>query len=271
MDCPVCKYSSSLKFKKGKCTLYKCPYCKTEFLADMNKSRKEVYSEDYWMNFEDNKIKKVSMKNFEKVLNEIKKYKSEGKLLDIGGGNSIFASIAKKYFEVDVVDLKISKKIDGVNYYELDLNKKSIPGKYDVITMFSVIEHLTNPKKVLGRVNKSLKKGGLVFIVTPNSESLASKIMRKHWYQYKWEHVILYSKKGMKKIAREEGFKIIKIKTHIPVFTPYYLIEYSKKYHMVSGKADNIIKKIFGILKSVEISIPNIFAGEMLVILEKEQ
>ena len=51
-----------------------------------------------------------------------------------------------------------------------ELNK--INKKFDVITLYDVLEHVENPMQLLSKIRDLLNKNGLIFIYSPNKNSL---------------------------------------------------------------------------------------------------
>lgn len=54
------------------------------------------------------------------------------------------------------------------------------PGTYDAVSLFDVIEHLTNPGPILEQSIRLLKPGGIVFLYVPNYDSASRLLMGKH-------------------------------------------------------------------------------------------
>jgi SAM-dependent methyltransferase len=52
------------------------------------------------------------------------------------------------------------------------------PEKFDVITMYDLVEHLQDPIQDLRRVQFWLKPGGVLFVLTPNEEALPRRVAR---------------------------------------------------------------------------------------------
>jgi len=103
-------------------------------------------------------------------------------LLDIGCGNGAFAEFAASVgyevigIDVDAASIKIaqSRDIPGANFRCCSLKEfcSSLAqfGKFDVITMFEVFEHLDNPQFVLKLVERLLRGQGLFVGSLPNTE-----------------------------------------------------------------------------------------------------
>ncbi len=99
------------------------------------------------------------------------------RILDFGSGIGEFGIFFEKelghtYFGLDISKegVKHSNKIFGFNSIVLDIQKENIPknlGKFNVIFMHEVLEHLEFPELVLEKLSSSLSiKGGYNFYYT---------------------------------------------------------------------------------------------------------
>ena len=97
-------------------------------------------------------------------------------ILELGTGTGLFASklLLKfpraRYFGIDLSDKmlevashKLKNYRDRVELQKVDLNKKELLGKYDLIVSFFTIHHVLNKKAFIEHLHKLLKKAG-VFI-----------------------------------------------------------------------------------------------------------
>jgi SAM-dependent methyltransferase len=101
-----------------------------------------------------------------------------------------------------------------------DLNK--IKSKFDIVTMFEVIEHMTPNEaiKKLIKIRKILKKGGLLIISTRNISSL-----RQAWeFWYDITHVRPYPIKDLIFLVEKCGFEFIDLVRTECSINPFYLI-----------------------------------------------
>ncbi len=134
----------------------------------------------------------------------------KAKLLDVGSGAAHLLKIAKKQkkcevFGLDVVPhfVKKSKKLGfNVKLCNIEVERVPFDQKFDVIVMAEVIEHLYDPLGVLKKLAKSLKKGGIIVITTPNSFSLRYRFMFMLGYDiFTYQHPLhirFFSKKSLK-------------------------------------------------------------------------
>ena len=84
--------------------------------------------------------------------------------------------------------------------------------KFDLITMFEVIEHLINPLDVLKSLKPFLGKDGILFITTPNPASLRARLDQEKWKEYnKLSHLYWFNEKTMKQMLFNAGFSRVRI------------------------------------------------------------
>ncbi|MBI4088150.1 class I SAM-dependent methyltransferase [Candidatus Kaiserbacteria bacterium] len=85
-----------------------------------------------------------------------------GRLLDLGSGDGEFVAYCnEKGLTAKGIDIA-----DGVDF---ETDALPFPDhSYDVITMFSVIEHLKDPANVLTEIKRVLTTDGLLVVITPN-------------------------------------------------------------------------------------------------------
>ena len=93
-------------------------------------------------------------------------------------------------------------------------NIDSFDKKFDVITMFHVLEHVPNQIKTLKILKTKLKNKGKIIIEVPHAEDFL--ILQDELKEFKdfifWsEHLILHTYNSLKTILAKSGFKKIKI------------------------------------------------------------
>jgi SAM-dependent methyltransferase len=117
----------------------------------------------------------------ERRLDMIERYTGKGKpgFLDIGCGKGYaMAKAAARGWDVygqDITDTFADEieKISGVNLFVGDVRDALFEDEYfDVVYLDSVIEHLPGPFALLKEIHRITRKGGVVYIVTPNADAL---------------------------------------------------------------------------------------------------
>lgn len=147
-----------------------------------------------------------------------------GKLLDVGCGLGYFVRKIVGYDGWDVYGHEISPH--AVEFARTELKLSTIAcgrvqdgsyqcGEFDIVTMWDVIEHLSEPDDLLKYINRILKPGGMLFMHTPNSEIQLPKAKLKklvkgmqpeiHYLEAK-DHVNIYAMDGMTTLLERNGF-----------------------------------------------------------------
>jgi len=225
--CPICRHKQKLAFKKLSYPIYKCPNCDL-YITHLKNSYHQVIKNYYTQGYFTGKKNKAGYANYQQdhqvvrrnalsYIDLLSKHKTNGKLLDVGCATGIFLEEAqKKGFKPHGIDVseyavKIAQKKFKQKVKKGTLpNKKFLNYSFDVITLFDVFEHLDKPNKQLATYKKLLKKNGLIFIVTGNTDSLLSKIQKQNWHFFiPPQHVYFYSLKNLTTLLSSHGFKII--------------------------------------------------------------
>ena len=81
-------------------------------------------------------------------------------------------------------------------------------GQTDVVMLLDVLEHIDPPEATLAKIHRLLKPGGLVLIVTPDGGGLSTRLMGARWPHLFIEHVIMYSRRGLRRCLEAAGFRI---------------------------------------------------------------
>ena len=218
-QCLICN-SSDLKSIRGyeKHFLIKCSNCSFVF-AKKNPTQKELelHYEGYGRN---DYLSPITIKRYNDILDGFEKYKKTKKLLDVGCGIGYFLEVAKDRgwdvygteYTDEAIQICSSK---GINMEKGILNPNNYESKeFDIITSFEVIEHINNPIDELTNFHKLLRKGGLVYVTTPNFNSLLRYRLKSEYNIICYpEHLSYYTPKTLKKVFLNTGFQKKKIET----------------------------------------------------------
>ena len=239
MSCPVCLNPVTAPALVGTdflfestsktFTLYSCEACRCLFLHPMPDSREieRFYPADYWWNAR----RSGGLKKLESVYRKLALRdhiafitKAAGNrgvdVLDVGCGSGTLLGLLKhRGFRVTGLDFSaeaaaIAKAENGVDVAVGSLEEAHFPAEsFDVVTLFHVMEHVTNPRLVLAEVSRVLKPNGVAILQVPNIESWQFKIFGARWYGLDIpRHVIDYSRNSMLKLLADSGFVVNRIR-----------------------------------------------------------
>ena len=150
-------------------------------------------------------------------------YKKNVKLLDIGCGRGNFISLMKKknWFvygtEMSATSAAVAKEKVGNDSVLInkDLNDlEHIDINFNIVTLWHVLEHLPEPKKLINIIEKKLVNKGYLVIEVPNFNSFQHFVDKNNWIHLECpRHVTHFTKKGLQNFFDNKRFKVIKSST----------------------------------------------------------
>jgi SAM-dependent methyltransferase len=87
-------------------------------------------------------------------------------------------------------------------------------GGFDVVTMIELIEHVTTPDVFLAAAARWLRPGGLLYLTTPNANSLNRRLLGLEWSVVSPpEHQTIWSPRGICQALVRSGFVPRRVRT----------------------------------------------------------
>lgn len=174
---------------------------------------------------------------FRKALKHAEELKSGKSLLDVGCYTGVFmkAAVLKGWHAVGIepshwaCETRTNEhnlKIINASIY----NAHEIKDKFDLITLWDVIEHLTDPKSVLKICRDKLLDDGIIAISTMRCQGLFYRLCGRRWPWFMRMHLYYFSAKTITEMLKHAGFKVIRIRPYIHYVSLGYLF-----YKLTSG------------------------------------
>ena len=200
--------------------------------------------------------RRVRKNNIRKKYRLVKKYSFGNNILDLGCGTGEFIAYCSKMgLQSSGIEPNEKARSFGIHSLKQDIHPESyleeIPvDRFDIITLWHVLEHVHELNERISRLKEILKPGGILVIAVPNCDSWDAKKYKEYWAAYDLpRHLFHFSKETLKILVEKNRFNLIGI---IPMkFDAYYISLLSEKYK--SGK-QNILTATFNGIRS------NIFA-----------
>lgn len=147
-------------------------------------------------------------------------YRKENRLLDVGCGVGQLLDQAREAgwntFGTEFTDRAVAicrERGHAINQGPLDPSSYR-RGSFDVIVYSEVIEHINNHREEFEYVYELLRPGGLLFLTTPNFNSLSRRILRDRWNVIQYpEHLAYFTPKTLRRLMCATGFRPVWIKT----------------------------------------------------------
>lgn len=226
MKCILCKKPLLLFLEKNTYRIYRCPVCglgETDLKRNYLTFVKEFYSREYYEGdptrsaYADYELDKpLIARNMRKFLSFIRQHKPSGKLLDVGCAYGYFVELSAKSwydsygFDPSEFASGRAKELVGASRIQKGTIGEVSYGKnqFDIISLFDVFEHLNDPLSDMKKLASLLKPGGYVIISTGDTDSLASRIMKRRWTFYiPPQHIFFFNKKNVSVLLSRAGLR----------------------------------------------------------------
>ena len=242
-SCPVCHGSDRKKlytlnlftvFECGGCCLrYIDPCLSSQGMQDLYSSTENLvainaFHASYY-DYADPNMPSGTVREFERALDLAGELiqTTKRKIFDAGCGNGLFLAVAKrKGWDVSGCDPsannvalaknKLGLEVDGTDF----LSFCSSGVKYDVISFWDVLEHLSDPHAFIRKAKEMLTSGGVILIGGPNDRSFLRILAEAIFYlsgglvrgplkkPYLLEHVTYYTAYSLQKLLDQHGFSL---------------------------------------------------------------
>jgi 2-polyprenyl-3-methyl-5-hydroxy-6-metoxy-1,4-benzoquinol methylase len=222
--CTLCECKSHNKvFTKHGYEHFECANCSSiyvfprpsdaELIAFYQLEQTEHLSESCWQDSH-----KHAWPLWKQTLEIAYKKVGYGTLLDIGCGTGEFIQFAQKLGWLDTEGIEIVPEIatlahtkTGSTIHTQVLGSAKLDHEaYSVITMWDVIEHLSDIKGNLKEIYKLLKPGGILILGTVNRNGFSIRSLKQNAMTFgPPEHLTFFTKKGTSLALNAQGMKVI--------------------------------------------------------------
>jgi len=248
-NCPLCNYDKSIKiFNIDNFIYHECLNCESIYTKPFPKDKvlDELYSQGEYSKYQD-KLVKTGKKIRKGTLDERKfsqinslLNKDEGIcILDVGCGSGTFLDVCKQNsWDVEGVDLSTEATKEAMLNYEIkvhegNFNLIDLPKKYDVVSFWGVLEHLSEPIIAIEKAKKILKRGGLIVFEVPSADCFLREYLEKYSfsptrYIESGRHNIFFSKKIVEIFSANNNLSIEMIESNGLDIQTILLEEYDK-------------------------------------------
>lgn len=233
VPCPACNVEQSrFMFNKNgfsykKCTgcnmLYMSPRPTEKILAQFyaNSPNYKYFNDFIFPASKETRRTKIFIPRVKKVINYCNKHGVDyGKILEIGAAHGIFCEeMVKCNIFSEVVGMEASDSLYehasqiGFRVYNGILEELEINEKFNVVALFEVIEHTTNPRKFLDKVFSLVEKNGLLVMSFPNYDGFDIATLEMNSDSIDHEHLNYFNEKAIGIILEKSGFSVLDVET----------------------------------------------------------
>lgn len=218
--CKLCKGHLQFLFSANGCELAECVQCGFVQVIKNDEIQEYKYDKAYFTNSK-YKDSNALWKEYSRRKKMLMKYCAAGsKILERGCATGEFVQFISDMYEADGEDISADAIVIAKdNYVRLKGNFWCITGKkydkkYDAVCLWDVIEHISDPYESLLQLKAVMKKGGYLFISTPNIGAGFAKILKSKWpFMTPPEHLSFFSHKSIEKLAELLNMDVIEWKS----------------------------------------------------------
>jgi len=225
INCPACLNEKSVKVgAKNDYTINQCIDCQTLF-AEVTLENEKTADElqniyEHYYDSSNFSLRPVVENSLQKAVSSFENFRKTGRFLDMGFGEGGLLSVAEKNgWDCYGTERSPQSLIYGAErnwkVSEDALNDSRFPkNEFDVVTLIEVIEHVSNPDDFLQAAFSLLRPNGLLYMTTPNMQSINRRLLGIDWSVVcPPEHITIWSPAGMEKALKRNNFTLRKVRT----------------------------------------------------------
>lgn len=205
--------------------LYRCSDCRVVHWGRVWEPEKAIeYYRDYYAG-KPPEYDPITEKRYDAILDWFERLTSPGRLLDVGCGIGHFLTVAESRgwqavgLEVSASALQLLTHLKSERRWRFqvhgeDLLRADFPeGSFRAVTLFEVLEHLIDPMANLRGIHTLLEPGGLLYLSTPNFDSLSRYALAGRWRVITEEHLYLFNPGTLITCLEAAGFHPVRVLT----------------------------------------------------------
>ncbi len=269
IDCPLCgARSHSPLFVKRGCTFVRCDECRLVFAnpqvdeALVLERHAGATSADLWAEvLLSERQLALDRPKFAEILDELEPYRGGGRLLDVGCSIGVFLDLARDRgwdglgIELGRRALRHARDELGLDVLDVPMAEAGLePQSFDAVTVLSVLEHTNDPRSMLRDVARVLKPGGALYVITPNVESLACRVLHERAATFDGRnHLIYFSPATLRELLERERFEPSALRTTVSSLDPVLeWLAYEEPYSGANVSEDPLAARANGRRTEIE-------------------
>lgn len=247
IPCPVCGASEhgTLFVKRG-FPIARCDVCRLVFAnpqVDESLVVEEYrggISNDLWVDvLTSPRQLELDRGKFDEILDLLDPFRGDARLLDIGCSIGLFLDRARtRGWNGSGIEFSEKARAYARNEFALDVVDRPLAeagfarDSFDVVTLLSVLEHTTDPRRMLREIAGVLKPGGALYVIVPNVESLACRVLHEHAATFDGRnHLLYFSTQTLSDVLKREGYEVELTTTRVASLEPVLeWLNYEKPY-----------------------------------------
>ena len=224
--CPVCGTSHSQPYlRKLSLQLVRCQQCSMIYANPVPASLisgmfYEQSGESYYLSGPKLGADYANVR-FDRELRLFRRHSPTGSVLDVGCSSGAFLYQLNRRFPGSYQILGTDVSGPALNHAESVgvpvirgdfLGENLISRSFNAVTFWAVLEHLVEPKSFLEKTWSLLNPGGLCFILVPNMDSLAARLLGERYRYILPQHVNYFTRSTLVRLVQPR-FEMLECRT----------------------------------------------------------
>ena len=225
----TCNHSKSIVTQiYNQISIYRCPVCRLIYIKNTKTIKPKKLYDKYYQNEISSRFHfgleyLIKLFRFFRAFKLFTIHPKAKSILDIGSGRGYTLYYLKKYYgykktigtQLCSNAVKFSREKLGLEIYDKDLLKINFKKqKFDLITMWHVLEHVNKPEKYIEKIHSLLNRKGKMIIEVPNFNSWTRKLTNEYWLGMDLKyHLTFFTPESISKLLKKHQFKITDVHT----------------------------------------------------------
>jgi SAM-dependent methyltransferase len=158
--------------------------------------------------------------SLERLVRSAQEFRRTSRWLDIGFGEGGVLAVAQERgwlcygIELSERALEHGRSRGWVVTSDPSDDPRFEAGTFDVVSMIEFLEHVPTPARILRDAARWLRPGGLLYLTTPNLESLNGRLLGLSWSIVSPpEHAVLWTASALRSALSVAGFRVVRIRS----------------------------------------------------------
>jgi SAM-dependent methyltransferase len=248
MYCPVCAGAAYNAGARGEYTLARCERCRHLFVVNLPDQETVCAAYESSERFE--AIPDFIHGRLNELARQCEPFARFRRMLDVGfGAGAGLKAFADAGWEAHGVEISRAAAEQaharGMKLaIEADfLHAPYDAGFFDLIVMSELIEHLTAPIPFLEQAARLLRRGGVLYLTTPNAAGVSGRVLGMRWSVVAPpQHLNLFSPQSLRIALKRAGFRQSRVQAH--GVHPAELVQYMLERAHLRGRLTEPIDRV---------------------------